>query len=329
MLPLRRSVMFWMGVWILMAAFGCAGVRPAASGTDTDTDTGGGTGTGGLSGGAGEFPGPAPDGGCMNILSLGKVAHYGGNSDSTDAFQQYLNSKSTARMTLSTDRTTLTRERLAGYDLVILQALEDSEYTGFWTYGQDEVDALADWVRAGHALVALTGYGSNPDEVQAANQLLAFAGIAYGKSDTFASCPDNYCYCTDSSVPFRGWSPGSFLGEHMAARNGAPGAVGVFHGRPITCDDAAGGPCQPVASDPAAGMVGVAKQVGNGRVFVWSDEWVTYTSQWGAANTHGPDCAGRTAGEVYDVPQFWYNAIHWLLPGASCFSIADPVIVID
>ena len=102
----------------------------------------------------------------------------------------------------------------------------------------------------------------------------------------------------------------------------------MFHGRPISCTDAAG-PCQPVASDPQAGVVGVAKQVGNGHVFAWSDEWVTYTSQWGAANTHGPDCAGHTAGEVYDVPQFWYNAIHWLLPDASCFSIADPTIVID
>lgn len=342
MLSFRQSVVSLMGAWIIVAAPGCAGIRPVASGTDT--------GTGGRTGGSGDVPTGAPDnalgaGGpvdarpqrcdeagncaCMNILSLGKVAHYGGNSDSTDAFQQYLNTKSNARMTLSTDRVRLTRELLAGYDLVILQALEDSEYIGFWTYGQDEIDALADWVRAGNALIALTGYGSNADEVQAANQLLAFAGIAYGKSDTFASCPDNYCYCTDSSVPFRGWSPGSFLGGHMTAPNGGPGAVGVFHGRPITCADGAGEPCQTAASDPQAGVVGVAKQVGSGHVFVWSDEWVTYTSQWGAANTHGPDCAGHTAGEVYDVPQFWYNAIHWLLPGASCFSIADPIIVID
>jgi hypothetical protein len=266
---------------------------------------------------------------CMNIASLGKVAHYGGNSDSTDAFQQYLNTKSNARMTLLTERTRLTPALLSNYDVVILQALEDSEYNGFWSYGQDERDALAAWVRAGNALIVLTGYGGNADEVDPANQLLAFAGVSYGKSDTFASCPDNYCYCTDSSIPFSGWSPGGFLGVNMVAPDGGPGAVGVFHGRPISCADTSDGACQSVASDPQAGIVGVVKQIGQGHVFVWADEWVTYTSQWGAVNTHGADCNGHTAGEIFDVPQFWYNVIRWALPDARCFHIADPIIVVD
>ena len=154
-------------------------------------------------------------------------------------------------------------------------------------------------------------------------------GISYGKADTFVSCPDNYCYCTDSSIPFSGWSSGTFLGAHMVAPNGGPGAVGVFHGRPISCTDTSDGGCQVVASDQQGGVVGAAKQVGDGHVLVWSDEWIAYTSQWGATNTHGADCTGHTAGEIYDVPQFWYNAIRWIFPDASCFSIADPIIVID
>ncbi len=323
----------------------CAGIRPdaggAAGGQASAWPAGGATGPSGRSrdgsGGAPADPVDAraercDDAGtcaCMNVSSLGKVAHYGGNSDSTDAFQQYLNTKSNARMTLLTNRTRLSAELLASSDVIILQALEDSEYVGFWSYGQDEIDALAAWVRAGNGLIALTGYGGAPDEVDPDNQLLAFAGISYGKSDTFASCPDNFCYCTDSSIPFSGWVSGSFLGAHLTAAGGGPGAVGLLHGRPITCVDTADGPCQIVARDPQAGVVGAAKQVGKGRVFVWSDEWVTYTSQWGAVNTHGPDCAGHTAGEIYDVPQFWYNVLHWLLPDASCFRIADPVIVID
>ena len=211
---------------------------------------------------------------------------------------------------------------------MVLQALEDSEYTGFWRYGADEVSALADWVRAGNGLVVLTGYGGNPDEVDPDNQLLAFAGISYGKGDTFASCPDNFCYFTDSSVPFSAWSPGAFLGAHMTAPNGGTGAVGVFHGRPMTCiETPPDGACQVVATDPQAGPVGVAKQVGKGRVFAWSDEWVTYTSQWGGLNTHGADCNGHTASELYDVPQFWYNVLHWLLPDASCFTILDPIVI--
>jgi len=329
---------------LLAAVASCAGVHIADSDAGAITPGSGGSGGGGLRAAGGRpsgLPQNNPDaraercddaGGdckCMNIASLGKVAHYGGNSDSTDAFQQDLNTKSNARMTLLTERTRLTPALLSNYDVVILQALEDSEYNGFWSYGQDERDALGAWVRAGNALIVLTGYGGDADEVDPANQLLAFAGVSYGKSDTFASCPDNYCYCTDSSIPFSGWSSGGFLGVNMVAPDGGPGAVGVFHGRPISCADTSDGACQSVASDPQAGIVGVVKQIGQGHVFVWADEWVTYTSQWGAVNTHGADCNGHTAGEIFDVPQFWYNVIRWALPDARCFHIADPIIVVD
>jgi hypothetical protein len=313
------------GAWLLVA-LGCAGVR-----TQENGGRGGNDGTGGSSTPVDARAQRCDDGGacaCMNIASLGQVAHYGANNDSTDAFQQYLNTKSNARMTLLPARTTLTPELLSAYDVVVLQALEDSEYTGFRSYRPDEVSALADWVRAGNGLIVLTGYGGNPDEVDPDNQLLAFAGITYAKGDTFASCPDNFCYCTDSSIPFSGWDAGAFLGDHMTAPNGGTGAVGVFHGRPVTCvDTPPDGRCQIVASDPQGRPVGIAKQVGRGRVFAWSDEWVTYTSQWGAVNTHGADCTGHTAASLYDVPQFWYNVIHWLLPDASCFMISDPIVI--
>jgi hypothetical protein len=140
-------------------------------------------------------------------------------------------------------------------------------------------------------------------------------------------CPNNFCYCTESSVPITRWSPGTFIGTNMIAPNGGPGAVGVYNGRPVSCVDTSDGPCQIVATDPKAGIVGVAKQIGKGRVFVWADEWVTYTSQWGAVNTHGADCNGHTAGEIFNVPQFWYNLIHWSVPDAGCFHISDPIIV--
>jgi hypothetical protein len=312
---------------------GSGGGHGGAGGSGGPRGIGGARGLGGRDASAGDARAErcddAGDCKCMNIASLGKVAHYGGNSDSTDAFQAYLNAKSNARMTLLPNRTPITPELLSGFDVVILQALEDSEYIGFWTYSQDEIDALAAWVKAGNGLIVLSGYGGNADEVDPDNQLLAFAGITYGKADTFASCPDNFCYCTDSSVPFSGWQPASFIAANMVAPSGGTGAVGVFHGRPITCTDGpdGAGACEIVAADPSGAIVGVAKTVGQGRVFVWTDEWVTYTSQWGATNTHGPDCNGHTAGEIYDVPQFWYNVIRWVLPTASCFNISDPIVI--
>jgi len=136
-------------------------------------------------------------------------------------------------------------------------------------------------------------------------------------SHSIGCVPHNFHH---DRVPLAFWCSYKYL-------NGGPGAVGVFHGRPITCTDTSDGACQVVASDLQAGVVGVAKQIGSGHVLVWSDEWVTYTSQWGATNTHGADCTGHTAGEIYDVPQFWYNVIRWVLPDASCFHIADPIII--
>ena len=160
MLLRHRLFVSALWAWSISLGVACVGVHPIASGAQGG---GGGFFSQGGAGspsaedaaasGSGGSPRPAVDArpercddaghcACMNILSLGKVAHYGANSDSTDAFQQYLDTKSNARMTLLTDRTTLTPELLAGYDVLILQALEDNEYTGFWSYSQDEESLL-------------------------------------------------------------------------------------------------------------------------------------------------------------------------------------------
>jgi hypothetical protein len=87
-------------------------------------------------------------------------------------------------------------------------------------------------------------------------------------------------------------------------------------------------------------LVGVAKVVGKGRVFAWSDDWVTYTSQWGSSTppagttnyddaTKYPECVGHTAASLYKVPQFWYNVFRWVVaPNLSCFTLNDPTIVL-
>jgi hypothetical protein len=62
-------------------------------------------------------------------------------------------------------------------------------------------------------------------------------------------------------------------------------------------------------------------------VYAWGDEWVTYTSQWGLTDTQWDsqqDCAGHTAKTSYSVPQFWYNAFRWSVPGNTCFTIIIP-----
>lgn len=263
---------------------------------------------------------------CMNIASLGKPAHYSGTG--TDAFQTWLNTKSNANLAMLTNRVTITPELLANYDVVILQALEDSEYNGFWSYSQAEIDALAEWVKEGNGLIALSGYGADPREVTGANQLLAFANISLGTVDTFNSCPDNMCYCHENTVSYSGWTAGSWIATNMLNASGGLGAVGVWWGRPITCSDGPDYPCELVANDAKFGAVGVGKAVGKGRVFVWSDEWVTYSSQWGGGTSQqGAQCDAYLASAIFNCPQFWYNVIHWTLPDASCFAISDPQVI--
>jgi hypothetical protein len=276
---------------------------------------------------------------CMAIASLGKVAHYGNQSgagDNTDAFQAYMNSqtKGTAKMDLygnvlqSKKPFALTADFLNQYDVLILQALEDGEYGGndnVWTFSQDEINALSDWVNNGGGLITMTGYGGNPDETKSTNQLLSFTGISYNTDDIFTQCPDNKCYCRNSSLAFGGWANDPPLTSNLDSNTKQ---VGVFHGRSINCSD-----CQVMGTTNINGKdtkVAVHKEIGKGRVFVFGDEWVTYTSQWKGdpQYTSAQDCAGETADKRYNVPQFWYNVFRWVSGDSVCFKIDDPQIII-
>ncbi len=274
----------------------------------------------------------------LRILSLGQPASYGagsGGGDNTDAFQAFMNGNTngTATMKMQTSFMKIKDLGLSGkYDLVILQALYSQKPydppSSLWAYGDDDAAALRDWViNDGGAVVAMSGYFSDTAvETQPLNKLLSgsdkWTGITYNGDDTFTSCPDNLCYCTDSSIPFGGWTTN--YADYPAITHDLK-KVGVFHGRSIACT---GSDCQIFAKD-TSGNVGVAKKIGKGRVLAWGDEWVTYTSQWGLADTqwdtqHQQDCGDHTAKKSYNVAQFWYNAFRWLVPENTCFTIIVP-----
>jgi hypothetical protein len=272
----------------------------------------------------------------LSILSIGQPAKYGadsGSGDSTDAFQAFMNcnTNGTATMEMLKTYKHITDLDLSKYDLVILQGLYNQipyNPADLWTYTDADAAALRDWVKnQGGAVVGLSGYWSDQTiEIQPLNQLLNgsdhWSGITYNGDDTFVNCPDNMCYCTDSSVAFDGWQ--TSYADYPAITHDLK-KVGVFHGRSISCT---GSDCQVFAKDPAAGNVGVAKVVGKGHVFAWGDEWVTYTSQWGLTDTRWDtehaECAGYTARTSYSVPQFWYNAFRWAVPDNTCFTIIVP-----
>ena len=54
-------------------------------------------------------------------------------------------------------------------------------------------------------------------------------------------------------------------------------------------------------------VVGQAVAVGEGKLFMWGDEWITYDSEW--SEDQHPE---------YQVEQFWLNIFKWLSPPDEC-----------
>ena len=269
---------------------------------------------------------------CVRIGLFGRPPSYGamqGGTDSTDALQSWLNAHVKAGTTVDvvTKDTELTADFLGKYDVILLQALEEREGGPYWSFSAAELAAFEGWVRGGGGVIALTGYGGQPQEVNPTNQLLAFTGMSFNTDDAFAQCPDNCCYCAGSSIPVHGWHA-----DHPIAANLT--AVGAFHGRTIAPGDA-----EIVAAEGPA-TYGATKSLDAGRAFFFFDEWVTYSSQWaqtGGAGAFTPDascsdvnnvCYGRTPAAGYQVPQFWYNVLKWASGAPDCFDFTSDVPVV-
>lgn len=280
--------------------------------------------------GGGGTSGTNPE--CVRIGMLGRPPTYGamqGGTDNTDALQSWLNAHVKAGTTVDVvaKETELTADLLGHYDVLVLQALEEREGGPYWSFTAGELSTFEGWVRAGGGVIALTGYGAQSQEVNPTNQLLAFTGMSFATDDVFGTCPDNCCYCAGSSIPVHGWHV-----DHPIAANIT--AVGAFHGRSVNPGAGA-----LVASEGTA-VYGATQAVDAGRVFLFFDEWVTYSSQWTQAMGAGgftPDascsdpnnvCNGRTPSAGYQVPQFWYNALKWASGNDTCFDFTEDVPVV-
>jgi hypothetical protein len=77
------------------------------------------------------------------------------------------------------------------------------------------------------------------------------------------------------------------------------------------------------------------EQIGKGHIVAYGDEWVTYAGEWlGTAKCLSPSmytnmldpCYQKSAAQVFQIPQFWYNAIKYAASSVSCFDIMDPAI---
>jgi hypothetical protein len=262
---------------------------------------------------------------CIRIAMLGRLPTYGAvpGSDNTAALQAWLNSKSTAVVDTYTKKTDLTAAFLAKYDVLIFQALEDREGGPYLQYSQNEVNNLETWVKNGGGVLTMTGYGNQTAEINPTDKLLSFTGLSYNTDDVITSCPNGCCYCVGSSIAVTGWNP-----QHPIAANIK--AVGAFHARSINVPPNG----EKVLSEGPI-VLGATVKADKGRVFMFADEWVSYTSQWtgdGIVSACDQDknnpCYGTKTDTLYQVPQFWYNAIQWVSGDRDCFRIDEPTIIL-
>jgi hypothetical protein len=290
---------------------------------------------------------------CINIAEFGKTGSFGAiqGQDSSTAFQQWLNSKSNAHVDVYADRTTITSDLLANYDVIILQSLSQitayTQQSDYWVYSADEIAAVSDWVQnKGGSIIALTGYFSgNSYEVASTNQLIGFSGLTFNPDEIVeqSDCPANpasnnqqTCYCWGNSIPISSWNTASPIAQNVKE-------VGAFLGRSINVDPAVNATVVATfneTSGPYAGKnydIAVSVQVGKGRVFAFGDEWITYNSQWDGtslsepasayANQYDP-CYNQSPTQVFQIPQFWYNTLKWCAPLVDCkLTIDNPYIV--
>jgi len=346
-------------VSVLVTCLGMAACSAAPVSTGVVHSGQGGSGSNGGSGNAGSGYVPISTGGslaadpdsgmvcdstgkcsCINIAEFGQTGTFGlQGQDGTTAFQDWLNSKSTAQVDVYATRTTLTPDLLSKYQVIILQDLTDTVAYGaqsaFWNYSADEVAAVSDWVQnKGGAIISLTGYFSdNSYEIGPTNQLLAFSGISYNGDDIIqqSECPVDpvknqpLCYCWGNSIPITAWNTNEQMTQNISA-------IGAFRGRSISAPSGAS-----IFATFNGKNVAVGAKVGAGRVFAFADEWVTYNSQWNdttltqpAANYDDPynPCYGKKPSQEFQIPQFWFNSISWCQPVvAKCFKIEEPTIV--
>ncbi len=220
---------------------------------------------------------------CLRIATLGAEGEWGDG----DIFATWLDSRS-ATGAANLGSRELTAALLEPYQVIVVQ---DVSVIGR-EYSDAEVAAFEQWVDAGGGFMTLIGY-AGPDERANVNRLLSSFGIQYGEQQILQKQGG-------STVPVTEW-------VNHPTTDGVS-LVGVDNGYPVD------GPQGTVlASEGGFNMAKVA-DAGEGHVFVWGDEWITYDSEW----SDHPD---------YQVELFWVNILKWLSPEDECQVEVPPTLV--
>jgi hypothetical protein len=257
---------------------------------------------------------------CLKISTIGGTGGWGGGT----VFDAWLEARSETPST-ALGHVILTEEMLAETQiLVILDVSNDRSYEP----GVPEAEAqlLYDWVVGGGSVMALIGFHGGDFERERVNEMLSLFGMSYDGDDILHSGVDGtmavdefYDHPTTREVD----AVGAQVGKAILGEEGDTMAVDELYDHPTTREvDAVGaqvgkailGEEGDTVAEGEGAVVGQAIRVGEGKLFMWGDEWITYDSEW--SEDQHPE---------YQVERFWLNIFKWLSPPDEC---QVPVIVV-
>jgi hypothetical protein len=287
-----------------------------------------------------------PDGAnckCHQLASFGTPASlsYGSGNNPTNEFENWLVTKTNAKISFFlTKPETLTLDWLSNYDIIVLQDLRK------WTLSPQEIESFHSWVRMGGGVMALSGfYSTDATEIENTNALLSKTGMRLLATETAGQgctgnaaivssqlvCPNSstsgQCYCWGNSIPLTEWNETHPIHKNVTA-------IGGYRGRAVD-PGVSGTTVLSYGGIP----VGATRDGNEGKVFLFGDEFVTYFSQWinagqpAKSDPYDPcwDAVAKTgclSGHVYQIKQFWYNAIKYVAPKTACeFVVNEPDVI--
>ncbi len=289
---------------------------------------------------------------CLRLAMLGSLDSAANDKD-TQPFVDWLNGNSdgTARVTMVPQKPTLDEAFLGQYDVLLVANVNS------WTFSEAEKAAVAAWSANGGGIISLTGFTSVSTEPAATSQLIEFAGLSYTSTETAiqGTSQSTPVYYQDGTVDLRnclGWTESSdaiitaavpFLPQEgeLTKLTHQLDYVGAFKGWGVSAPAEA----ITIAVDPTSDQpIAVAHEVNRaGRVLAYGDEWIVFANLW---EPRGAPQSGtqqdqynicwlggsefHSVATLYQIKQFWFNAINWVAPPNECsFTIVDEDVDIE
>ena len=197
---------------------------------------------------------------CLRIAFLGDFASDAGNR--TGAFEAWLEERSDVPVTHIAATDTLTPELLRELQVVVVGNLSQRANAG--SYGAAEIDAVRQWieVEAG-GFMTLAGYTARETDIAPTVALLGPTGLSY---DYMGRGP---------GVLGTGAPPVLTAGIVAADHPTLAGitSMGVYNAYPVVGDGQ-------VLIREGNFNLAMAKTLGGGNVFAFSDEWITQDALW-------------------------------------------------